>query len=82
MSARPDITCRELIDFIAGYLERSLSAEEQMDFDRHLAACASCRAYLDSYVTTIRLAKSDDGALDEAPEELIEAILQVRRRQI
>lgn len=81
MSARPYITCRELIDFIADYLERSLSPEQQLDFDRHLSLCVSCRAYLDSYETTIRLAKSHDRSLDEAPAELIAAILEVRRRQ-
>ena len=81
MSARPYITCRELIDFIAGYIERSLSAAEQIDFDRHLSKCESCRAYLDSYMTTIRLVKSPGDALDEAPAELIAAILEVRRRQ-
>jgi len=81
MSASPDITCRELIDFIADYLERSLSVQQQLDFDRHLSVCLSCRAYLDSYETTIRLAKSHDTSLDDAPAELIAAILEVRRRQ-
>jgi predicted anti-sigma-YlaC factor YlaD len=81
MSARPFITCRELIDFIADYLERSLPVGQRLDFDRHLSLCESCRAYLDSYETTIRLAKSLDSALDEAPAELIAAILEVRRRQ-
>lgn len=81
MSARPSITCRELIDFIADYLERTLSAEARADFDRHLSACQSCRAYLYSYETTIRLVKSHDRTLDEPPAELIQAILEVRRRQ-
>ncbi len=84
MSARAYISCRELIDFIVDYLENSLSSDEQHDFDRHLSVCASCRAYLASYETTIRLEKAvatyDESALDEAPEELIQAILDVRRR--
>jgi predicted anti-sigma-YlaC factor YlaD len=78
MSTRPYITCRELIEFLVDYLERSLSADEQVDFDRHLSVCASCRAYLASYETTIRFEKTlNDTALDDAPEELIQAILDV-----
>lgn len=80
MSARPLITCRELIDFLADYLERSLTADQQMDFDRHLSRCASCRAYLESYRTTLRLVTSAEETLGEAPEELIAAILEVRSR--
>lgn len=77
MSARAYITCRELIDFIADYLERSLTTDQQLDFDRHLTRCASCRAYLESYRMTLRFVKSTDQTLDDAPEELIRAILEV-----
>ena len=83
MSARPYITCRELIDFIADYLDRALSASELDDFERHLSICPSCRAYLASYRATLRLEKAtaEADALEEAPEELIQAILTVRQKQ-
>ena len=80
MSAQAGITCRELIDFIGAYVEHSLSAREQRDFSRHLQGCESCRAYLDSYLTTIRLAKTQHVTLDDAPEDLIRAVLDVKRR--
>lgn len=84
MSARPLITCRELIDFIAGYLEGGLTEQESGDFQRHLARCPSCRAYLATYEKTIRAGKGamryDDAAGEEAPEELIRAILASRKR--
>ncbi len=80
MSTGAFITCRELIDFIGDYFEHSLTAAQQLDFDRHLARCASCRAYLQSYRTTLHLVKSSEDALDDAPEELIKAILEVRQR--
>ena len=83
MSAQPLITCRELIDFIADYFEGALATEELDDFNRHLERCASCRAYLRSYESTIRLSREsgvdDDALLDDAPEELIRAILAARR---
>ncbi|HET7437005.1 MAG TPA: zf-HC2 domain-containing protein [Thermoanaerobaculia bacterium] len=80
---RPIITCRELIDFIADYLDRALEPVQQLDFDRHIARCSSCRAYLASYETTIRLAKAanteDQAIVDAAPDDLIRAILAMRK---
>ena len=83
MSARQLITCRELIGFIADYLDGTLPPAAVDDFHRHIERCASCRAYLQSYEWTIRLGKvsliENDAAAEDAPEELIEAILRVRQ---
>ena len=79
MSARPFITCRELIDFLADYFDGALSEQQSSDFQRHLPLCASCRAYLATYEKTMRLEKHalryDDSPNEDAPEELIRAIL-------
>lgn len=84
MSARPYITCRELIDFIADYLEGALTQIQANDFTRHLDICPSCRAYLTTYQVTIRAGKEalryDDSANEDAPEDLIRAILKIRDR--
>lgn len=76
------MTCRELIEFIAEYLDGALPAPERAAFERHLAICASCRAYLASYETTIRAVKglADESVADEMPADLIEAIIKARRR--
>lgn len=81
MTARPYITCRELIDFIADYLDGALTEIQTEDFQRHLAVCDSCRAYLATYQKTLRAEQTirDDEPAD-APEELIRAILEIRRR--
>ncbi|HSP17490.1 MAG TPA: zf-HC2 domain-containing protein [Thermoanaerobaculia bacterium] len=83
MSARPYITCRELIDFIVDYYEGALTGIQSEDFQRHLAVCPSCRAYLSMYEKTIRAEKAclrdDEAAAEDAPEELIQAILAIRR---
>lgn len=54
------------------------------EFERHLRACDSCVAYLDSYRETIRVARDaerfDDALTNEAPDDLIEAILKGRSR--
>ncbi len=84
MSARPLITCHELIDFIADFFEGMLTAEQSKDFQSHLARCPSCRAYLATYEKTIRMEKVafrfDDSVNDDVPEELIRVILKVAGR--
>jgi len=77
MSKRPYLPCREIIAFLADYLDGSLAPETRSEFDRHLAVCPSCVAYLASYRETIRMAKaaSIDGDAGEPPEELVKAIV-------
>ncbi len=80
---KPYITCRQLIDFLADYLDGGLTAGERHEFDRHLAVCPSCVNYLDSYKTTIQVGKAafrapDDEAPADVPEELIRAIIAAR----
>ena len=73
----------QLIDFIADYFEGTLIEEQANDFNRHLAACPSCRAYLATYEKTMRAGKAvlrDDSANEDAPEDLIRAVLALGRR--
>ena len=84
MSTRPYITCRQLIEVIGAYLDGELPPAMLADFERHLAVCDSCVAYLATYETTIRAARAaaryDEKLVDEAPDELVEAILETFRR--
>jgi anti-sigma factor RsiW len=82
VNARPYITCRELIGFIIDYFEGALTERQTEDFQRHLSVCPSCRAYLSMYEKTIGMERGallDDASVDDAPEELIHAILEIRR---
>jgi anti-sigma factor RsiW len=78
------MNCREFTEFLHEYLSGNLPAEERAVFDKHLAECPWCVAYLDSYQKTMELeqaafAASDDAAApSDAPEELIQAILRAR----
>jgi anti-sigma factor RsiW len=79
------ITCRELIDFIADYLDGTIPEGSRHEFDGHLAVCPSCVAYLDGYRRTIQLGKaalqpSDRPATDVAPEWLVRAVRSARNR--
>jgi len=81
----PCITCQQVIDFIAEYLDGDLDAVQLHEFERHLAVCPSCVNYLRSYQTTVRLGKAamqgpDQPAAGPFPEGLVRAIAAARRR--
>lgn len=80
-----DMTCRELTDFLVDHVEGKLPTDVAAEFEDHLAECPSCRAYLANYSATIRLGRAsashpDEGPPPEVPEELVEAVLEARRR--
>lgn len=79
------LTCRELIDFLAAYVENELPEEERTVFDAHLAVCPHCVDYLASYRATLRLGREayapESDAPDEVPPELVDAILAARPRR-
>jgi anti-sigma factor RsiW len=79
------VTCKELIAFIADYLEGALPEAEREVFERHLDECPYCVDYLSSYRSTIELAaalgEDPSVSVPETPEELIRAILEARKKQ-
>jgi len=80
------MTCRELADFLMDYLNEDLPDDVRAGFDRHLALCPNCVAYVKTYRTTIELGRrafADDeaDAGTEVPDELVRAILAARDRK-
>ena len=75
--------CRELIQFLDDYVEETVPAERRQEFDRHLAQCPSCRAYLASYRETIRMAKAATHTpeIEDVPPEVLTAILATLARK-
>ena len=77
------LTCRELIDFLAAYLDGELAPEARADFEAHLSVCPHCVDYLASYREAIRLGKracEPDAELPaDLPPALVDAILATRR---
>lgn len=79
------IKCEEVITFLLAYLNGELPPEKVHEFERHLAACPSCVAYIETYKKTVDLGRgalAED--LEKAPElsdELFKAILDIRSRE-
>jgi anti-sigma factor RsiW len=51
------LTCQEVITFLLDFLAHELEPDEERDFERHLALCPSCRAYLETYLDAVRLGR-------------------------
>jgi len=50
------LICKEIIlEYLDSYLEASLDEELVSEFERHLASCPACAAYLRTYAKTREL---------------------------
>jgi anti-sigma factor RsiW len=77
------VTCREFTRFILDYLGGALPDSTRARFERHLARCPECRAYLSNYEATIALGRQafdDPGVVtDDVPDDLVRAVLDACR---
>ena len=78
------ITCREFEDFVLRYLDGELSTRQRSVFELHMRLCRECREYLAAYQRTIEVGReafesADEALPDDAPEDLIKAILEARK---
>lgn len=78
------MTCRELADFLMDYVNEDLAPDVRRDFERHLALCANCVAYVRTYRSTIELGRRAFDDLEaeagtDVPFELVQAILAARK---
>jgi len=77
--------CREFIALLDIYRTREAPEDQLLLCERHLAVCASCRAYLDSYEKTIALGRAacldlEGPVPEDVPEDLVQALLTLRPR--
>ena len=50
-------TCRDVVDALDGYLERTLPPEQQRAVDLHLSRCDACVVYVRGYGQAMRLVR-------------------------
>lgn len=78
------MTCREFAAFLDDYLAGTLPPAQRAEFEHHLGICRDCVVYLDGYrrtVQAVRALRGDGDAVpDDVPEDLVQAILQARKR--
>lgn len=75
------MTCRDLIELLAEYVDGELSAQRARALERHLEDCDSCRRYLVAYRETGQAVRDAFAEPDpQLPEEVVRAILDARKR--
>ena len=69
------IPCREMVALVTDYLEGRLPRRERRRFERHIAGCDGCVAYLDQMRQTLRVlgSLSEETISVEARDALLHA---------
>ena len=80
------MNCREFADFLMSYLDNEVDAEARRVLESHLDGCRHCVGYMEDYKKTVELGrcvcKDGEGPVPEdAPRELVAAILEARKTQ-
>ena len=74
-----EVTCREMLTFLAEYLSGALPPVRRAAFDEHLSRCSECVAYVNNYQAIVGLAKRASEPLpDDVPGELVRALVAAR----
>lgn len=70
-----DLTCKELVELVTGYLDGSLRGRRRRRFEAHLASCDGCTRYLAQMAATIRAtgALTEEQVTDEQKGALLVA---------
>jgi predicted anti-sigma-YlaC factor YlaD len=80
MTAAEKMSCREFVELIGTYRDGDLPKSQHSAFAVHMSECPKCRAYLNSYEATLRLARaaikpSEQEDTNRIPEDLVKSIL-------
>lgn len=69
------LSCHEVVELVTAYLEGALSRRDRKRFERHIAVCDGCTAYLAQMRATILTVGSisEDDLSPAAKEELVAA---------
>ena len=72
-----DLVCQQAVELATDYLEGVLSRGERRSFERHLAACDGCEAYL-AQVREVLVATGRVGP-DDLDDATLEGLVQLYR---
>jgi anti-sigma factor RsiW len=76
-----ELSCQELVELVTDYLEGALPSELHERFERHIAHCSGCQAYLEQMRVTIRVTGelTAESLSPEAERTLLDAFRNWRR---
>ena len=71
------IVCQELVELVTDYFEGALSRRDRRRFERHIAGCDGCAAYVEQMrLTSLALGRLTE---EDVPAEAREALLHAFR---
>jgi len=78
-----EISCKQLVDLVADYLEESITDEARVQFEQHLSECGYCSAYVQQMHMTVKLTqKLAETEIDKpAPGELLDIFRKWKQDQ-
>jgi hypothetical protein len=53
-----DLTCREAVELVTDYLERTVAQQDRVRFEQHLLVCAACSRYVEQHRVIVRIARA------------------------
>lgn len=73
----PELTCKDVVELVTGYLDGSMEPLDRDRFEEHLSVCDGCTNYVHQMRETIRLT----GMLteDQVPDDQRDALLEAFR---
>jgi anti-sigma factor RsiW len=76
-----ELSCQELVELVTDYLDGALPSELHERFERHIAHCSGCQAYLEQMRATIRATGelTAESLSPEAERSLLDAFRNWRR---
>ena len=77
-----DISCKQLVDLVADYMEEVLPDEARAEFEQHLAECGYCSAYIQQMKVTVNLTKQlTEDEIKPATKELLDVFRKWKEEQ-
>lgn len=72
---RKQLSCQELVELVTDYFEGALSRRDRKRFERHIAGCDACTAYLEQIKLTISASGrlTEESLEPQVRDELLEA---------
>ena len=71
------LVCRDAVELVSDYVEGTLSRRDRKRFEKHLAKCDACVAYLDQIRATI--AASGRIGPEDLPSDVVEKLVELFR---
>jgi predicted anti-sigma-YlaC factor YlaD len=74
MQSSNELSCKQVVELVTDYLERTLLAETEALFEEHLGDCSGCTTYVQQLRQTIDLLRklAEEPVFPMTKEELVQ----------